>query len=81
MSKRTYTITLTAAELNGLAALAGEGAEGLFSDPAAARAYIGTGAQIAAAKRAQGKLDSANARANHPLAKAQHVTTQPKGEA
>lgn len=56
---KRYTITLTEAELKGLQALASEGAAGLFADAAAARAYIGTGSQVAAARRALMKLDTA----------------------
>jgi hypothetical protein len=56
-----YVISFTLAELNGLRALASEGAAGLLADAAAARAYIGANSQVAAARRAMEKLDIAKA--------------------
>jgi hypothetical protein len=56
MSSKSYTLILSAAEVRALFTLAGEAAEGLLTDAAASRAYIGNGAQVAAAKRAMEKL-------------------------
>jgi hypothetical protein len=52
-------LMLTKAEARGLYTLADEGAAGLLLDAAAARAYIGTNAQVAAASRAIEALDAA----------------------
>lgn len=51
VARGAVTLHLTKAEAAGLAALAEEGAEGLLTDKAAARTYIGNGSQIAAAER------------------------------
>lgn len=57
------TLTLTLAQARGLLALAGEGKEGLLTDPEAAKAYLGTHGQQQAAVRAYDALEAAIARA------------------
>jgi hypothetical protein len=57
--KGNVTLTLTHAEVKGLLAFANEGAEGLTSDAAALRAYVGTASQVMAAERALQALRAA----------------------
>lgn len=57
MKTKYVTLTLTKAEAEGLRALAGEGAEGLLTDPAAASVYIGKPSQQNAARRGLLKLE------------------------
>lgn len=62
-TKTTYTLELSAAELRGLCIVAGEGAEGLFTDAEAAKGYIGNKRAIAAAQAAFAKLEALHGRA------------------
>lgn len=59
--KRAH-IGFTQLELAGLVAIADEGAEGLLTDPKAAKSYIGNGAAIAAARRALDRIRFESAR-------------------
>lgn len=56
---RTVALLLTPAEARALATLAGEGAEGMLEDKAAAAAYIGNAHAQAAARRALQALQDA----------------------
>jgi hypothetical protein len=54
--KGDVVLVLSELEAKGLLALAGEGAEGLLTDAAAARGYIGNKAAVKAAARAYDAL-------------------------
>lgn len=55
-------LVLSQAEAEGLRALAGEGAESLFTDAQAAKSYIGNKKAVEAAERAFNALKGASAR-------------------
>lgn len=61
-------LVFTELELAGLSAIASEGAEGLLTDAAASRAYIGDRHAVAAAKRALKQVTITAAR-NPPINK------------